>query len=156
MTITTESSFGFLMHDVARLLGKRFGERAKFLGVSRAQYRAIAYLRRHEGINQAGLAELLEIQPISLARLLDRMEAAGWIERRLDPNDRRMRRLFLGERAWPILEQIEDCAAATRAEALAGVGDDQRDLIMDVLRRVHANLSCHAAETCPAVSSDQR
>jgi DNA-binding MarR family transcriptional regulator len=150
MNTAVENSFGFLVHDVARLIGKRFDERAKSLGVSRTQYRAIAYLRRHEGINQVRLADLLEVQPISMARLLDRMEAGGLIERRLDPGDRRVWRLYLGERAKPLLEKMEACAVVTRAEALAGVSDQHRDLVMTVLRQVHGNL-CPACAT-PAAS----
>src|SRR5271166_5890619 len=70
-------SFGFVLHETARLLSKRFDQRAKCLGLTRAQIQLMAYLVYHEGINQTGLADLLEIEPISLARLIDRMEQAG-------------------------------------------------------------------------------
>src|SRR5882757_3179444 len=82
-------SFGFVLHDTARLISKRYDQRAKGLGLTRAQTQLLAYLLSHEGINQARLADLLEIEPISLARLLDRMEQSGWVERRPDPKDRR-------------------------------------------------------------------
>ena len=85
-----DRSFGFLVHDVARLFARRFNQRALlFLGLTSAQCRVLGYLARNEGINQAGLADLLEIKPMTLVRQLDRMEEDGWIERRPDPGDRR-------------------------------------------------------------------
>ncbi|HLI12904.1 MAG TPA: MarR family transcriptional regulator [Alphaproteobacteria bacterium] len=133
-------SFGFLVHDVARLLGKRFAQQAKGLGLTRAQGKALAYLARHEGIHQAGLAELLEIEPITLVRLLDRMEEAGWIERRPDPADRRARRLFLAAKAEPIFAEMRRIAEATRSEAFAGLSPEQQESLLDMLTRVRVNL----------------
>ena len=141
MSEAMEPTFGYLVSDVARLLRKAFDQRARQVGLSLAQCRAIAYLARHEGINQAGLAELLEVQPISLARLLDRMGAAGWIERRPDPGDRRVHRLYLSDKARPLLDQLQDLSAATRADALAGIPDHDNDLLMRLLTQVHGNLS---------------
>ena len=86
----------------------------------------LAYIARCEGINQAGLAELLDIEPITLVRLLDRLEAMGLVERRLDPRDRRQRNLYLTEQAWPELERIRALGAEVREEALAGLDADRR------------------------------
>ena len=146
-----EPTFGYLISDVARLLRKVFDQRARQIGLSLAQCRAIAYLARHEGINQAGLADLLEVQPISLARLLDRMVTAGWIERRADPGDRRAHRLYLSDRARPLLDQLQGLSAETRAEALAGFSDSEAEMLMGLLRRVHGNLSDRAAANRPVV-----
>jgi DNA-binding MarR family transcriptional regulator len=132
---------GYLVHDVGRLWGKRFDQRARGLGLSRAQCKALAHLARSEGINQAGLADLLEVEPMTLVRLLDRMEEAGWIERRPDPADRRARRLFLGEKAKPVFEAIWQLAEATRAESLAGLSATEQALLIDLLLRIHGNLS---------------
>ena len=87
-----DRSFGFLVNDVARLFGRRFDQngRGRRLGLTRAQCRILGYLARNEGINQAGLADLLEIRPMTLVRQIDRMEDSGWIERRPDPADRRV------------------------------------------------------------------
>src|SRR5258705_12803842 len=82
-----DSSFGFLLHDIARLMRKRFDQRARSLNLTRAQWQVLAHLARHEGINQAGLAEILEIEPITLGRLIDRMAEAGWARRRSHPSD---------------------------------------------------------------------
>jgi DNA-binding MarR family transcriptional regulator len=142
-----EPTFGYLVSDVARLLRKKFDRKARHIGVSLAQCRALVYLARHEGINQAGLADLLEIHPITLVRLIDRMEAAGWIERRADPADRRAHRLYLSEKAHPLLDRIHVLAAHTRGQALAGLADSERDNLVQLLARVHGNLS---SRECPA------
>src|SRR5499433_2561733 len=101
-------TLGFVLHDVARLLRKRFEQRARAanLGLTRAQWQVLAYLARQEGINQATLAQLLEIEPITLTRLLDRLEAAELVERRPDPGDRRARVLYLTPSAEPLLARI--------------------------------------------------
>src|SRR5437667_9425525 len=112
--VDLEGSFGFLVNDVARLFGRRFEKNGNRLGLTRAQCRTLGYLARNEGINQAGLAELLEIRPMTLVRQIDRMEEAGWIERRPDPADRRARRLFLTGKARPILGRIWNVATDTR------------------------------------------
>src|ERR1051326_1180809 len=137
-----DRSFGFLVHDVARLFGRRFNQRALlFLGLPRAQCKVLVYLARNEGINQAGLADLLEIKPMTLVRQIDRMEEAGWIERRPDPADRRARRLYLTAKARPILGRIMDVATETRDEAMARLKPAEAEQLIGLLERVHATLS---------------
>jgi DNA-binding MarR family transcriptional regulator len=136
-----DRSFGYLVHDVARLFARRFNQRALlFLGLTGSQCRVLGYVARHEGINQAGLADLLEIKPMTLVRQLDRMEEDGWIERRPDPGDRRARRLVLTEKARPILARVLDLLSAVRREAFADMTEEEGRLLMDLLRRVHGNL----------------
>ena len=132
---------GYLVHDVGRLWGKRFDQRARALGLTRAQCKALVHLARNEGINQAGLADLLEIKPTTLLRQIDRMEEEGWIERRPDPADRRARQLYLGEKAKPVIDAIMQLAEETRAEALAGLSTAEQEHLIDTLRHIHANLS---------------
>lgn len=139
--IAPDRSFGFLLHDVARLLRKRFEQRARPLGLTRAQWQALAYLQRCEGVNQAQLAELLELEPITLARLIDRMEEAGLMERRDDPGDRRAHLLYLTERAHPLLERGRALGDAVYAETFAGITDREREHLLDLLMRVRGNLS---------------
>jgi MarR family transcriptional regulator, transcriptional regulator for hemolysin len=137
-----DHSFGYLVHDVARLFARRFNARALlFLGLSRSQCRILGYLARHEGINQAGLADLLEIKPMTLVRQLDRMEADGWLERRPNPGDRRARRLVLTERARPILARILDLSSDVRHEAFADLSEEEGRHLINLLRRVHGNLA---------------
>src|SRR6202030_4655680 len=139
--VDLERSFGFLVNDVARLFGRRFDHNGRRLGLTRAQCRTLGYLARTEGINQAGLADLWEIRPMTLVRQIDRMEEAGWIERRPDPADRRARRLFLTGKAWPILDRIFDVANETRDEALTRLSPDESEHLIELLDRVHGALS---------------
>jgi DNA-binding MarR family transcriptional regulator len=137
-----DRSFGFLVHDVARLFGRRFNQRALlFLGLTRAQCKVLGYLARNEGIHQAGLADLLEIKPMTLVRQIDRMEEDGWIERQPQPGDRRARRLVLTDKARPILARILDLSNEIRAESFAGLSKDDGKQLIELLRRVHGNLS---------------
>ena len=101
-------SFGFLLHDVSRLLRTSFDRHARTIGLTRAQWRVLAHLSRNEGIKQVGLADILEIQPITLARLLDRLGADGWVERRPDPSDRRVKRR-VGVTVRPFLVNLTGC-----------------------------------------------
>jgi DNA-binding MarR family transcriptional regulator len=135
------SNFGFLLKDVARLYTRRFEERAQALSLTLAQCKALAVLAKNEGVSQKRLAELSEIDPMSLVRILDRMEADGWVERRSDPVDRRARSLVMTDRARPIIDQIWQVAGETRAEALAGLAAAERTVLVELLERVHANLA---------------
>lgn len=143
-----ERSFAALVTDIARLLRRNFNRRVRDHGLTQTQWQAIAYLRRWGDINQAALAELMEIQPISLARLVDRLEAAGWVERHPDPSDRRAVRLHLTDKAAPILEEMRAASTAFHDEALAGLNPAEREQVLDLLSRVKGNLG--AVETCDA------
>lgn len=136
-----ERSFGFLVNDVARLFGRRFDVNGRWLGLTRAQCRTLGYLARNEGINQAGLADLLEIRPMTLVRQVDRMEEAGWIERRPDPADRRARRLFLTDKARPVLDRIWDVATKTQNEAFVLLSSEDATRLIDLLHAVHGTLA---------------
>lgn len=136
-----ERAFGFVLHEAARLLSKRFDQKARAIGLTRAQCSVLFRLSMQEGLNQARLAELMEMEPISLARLVDRMEQAGWIERRADPADRRARRLYLTAKAKPVYERMIAVGLETRGEALAGISQSDRDRIVDLLIQVRRNLS---------------
>ncbi|MGH6975215.1 MAG: MarR family winged helix-turn-helix transcriptional regulator, partial [Stellaceae bacterium] len=136
-----ERAFGFVLHEAARLLSKRFDQKARAIGLTRAQCSVLFRLSMQEGVNQARLAELMEMEPISLARLVDRMEQAGWIERRADPADRRARRLYMTAKAKPVYERMIAVGLETRGEALAGISQSDRDRIVDLLIQVRRNLS---------------
>lgn len=148
-----DRSFGYLVHDVARLFGRRFDQRAlASLGLTRPQCRILGYLARHEGINQAGLADLLEIKPMTLVRQIDRMEEDGWVQRRLDPTDRRARRLMLTDKARPVLARILNLSGEVRHEAFADLSDEEGKRLLDLLRRVHGALSASVPPPPPAKS----
>lgn len=141
-----ERTLGFLLHDVARLLRKRFEQNARDLGLTRAQWQVLAHLARNEGIHQGGLAEILELEPISLGRILDRLQSAGLVERRPHPKDRRVWLLFLRPKAHPVLEQMRAIGVATRAEALAGLPEAEREQLLLTLSAMKENLI--AASSC--------
>ena len=133
-------NFGFLLHDVARLMRKRFEQNARGLGLTRSQCQVLAHLARQEGIPQSGLADILEVEPITLTRILDRLEAAGLVERRPHPTDRRIRRLYLTAAARPLLGDIFAIGAATRGEALDGVPEAERERLFEILATMKENL----------------
>ena len=140
-----ERNLGFLLHDVARLMRKRFEQKARGLGLTRSQYSVLAHLARNEGIQQGGLAEILEIEPITLTRLLDRLEEAGLVERRAHPKDRRIRLLHLTDKAHPLIGEIFSIGAATRGESLEGVAEADREHLFSILSTMKVNLLTRAA-----------
>lgn len=139
-THNPEPTIGVLMHDVARMLRLNFNRRARALGLTQTQWQAIAVLKRHEGASQATVAELLEVQPITLARLIDRLESAGWVERRPNPDDRRAVQLFLTAKSQPALAQMSEMAALTRVEAMAGFTEAEQVQLVQLLSRMRENL----------------
>jgi MarR family transcriptional regulator, transcriptional regulator for hemolysin len=134
-------ALGFLLHDVARLLKKRFEQHARGSGLTRSQWQALAYLARNEGISQSALAELLEVEPITLARIADKLEALSLVERRPHPSDRRMWLLHLTPAAHAKLEQVRKLAGFTYGEALAGISEAGRTRLLKTLHVVKANLT---------------
>ena len=105
-----DQSIGFVLNDVARLLRRNFNRCVQDLGLTQSQWQAIAHIARKEGMKQSELADILEVQPISVARLIDRMEAAGWVVRRPDPVDRRAINLYLTDKCDPILNKMKKTA----------------------------------------------
>jgi len=134
-------NLGFLLHDVARLLRRRFDQRAQERGLTRAQWHVLAFLKHNEGIRQAGLAEIMDIEPITLSRHLDRLEKVGMVTRRADPEDRRAYRLYLGDEVQPLLDQMRGLAVGVFDEALAGVSPQEIDRLTAVLTTMRSNLS---------------
>ena len=133
-------SLAILISDTSRLLRRRFDIRARRLGVSRAQWQVLFALSRNEGINQAGLAEALDVETITVGRMVDRLEEARLVERRADPADRRAWRLFLTARAHPILEELRDVAAGVMDEALADLSPAEQDSLAELLGRIRARV----------------
>jgi MarR family transcriptional regulator, transcriptional regulator for hemolysin len=134
------NTVGFLMYEVTRLLRREISRRVQRLGLTNAQWVTLMRLGLNEGTNQAALAEMLEVQPISLGRTLDRLVEAGLIERRTDPADRRAFRLYLTARAEPLLEDIYDIASEVREQALAGMPPETRVVVIDALTSMRENL----------------
>ncbi|SER52847.1 DNA-binding transcriptional regulator, MarR family [Faunimonas pinastri] len=136
----TTPTLGFLLHDVARLLRKRFEQRSRAARLTRSQWQVLAYLAGNEGIHQSALAELLDIEPITLVRLIDRMEARGLVERRHHATDRRVWLLFLQPEARPLLEIMRHTGHLTREEAFSGISPAERDRLLQTLSLIKSNL----------------
>jgi MarR family transcriptional regulator, transcriptional regulator for hemolysin len=140
-------SLGFLLADVSRLVRRRFDQRASGLGLTRAQWRVLAQLRRREGTKQISLAEILEIDPITLGRHIDRLVDKGFVERRPDPVDRRAWRLYLRTEVRPVLQQMRKMSTITRGEALVGMTEHDHDRLIEMLLKIKENmLALDAAE----------
>jgi MarR family transcriptional regulator for hemolysin len=142
-----DRNLGFLLHDVARLMRKRFEQNARELGLTRSQCSVLAHLARHEGIQQGTLAEILEVEPITLTRLVDRLEQMGLVERQSHPTDRRIRLLRLTEAARPKLDDIFAVGAVTRGEAMEGVSEEDLERLFDTLSHMKANLIAKSSAT---------
>ncbi|MGE0238758.1 MAG: MarR family winged helix-turn-helix transcriptional regulator [Parvibaculaceae bacterium] len=140
------ASIGLLLIDTGRVLRKRFEQNVRGTGLTRAQWQVLKEIYMKEGINQGALAELLEVEPITVGRLIDRLEKAGLIERRPNPADRRAWSLYLLPAAHPLLETLKGIAAETRTELLQGMSDAEIDEAMRLLTRMKDNLIATMSE----------
>jgi MarR family transcriptional regulator, transcriptional regulator for hemolysin len=129
-----------MLNDVARMLRTYADHRAAQFGITRAQWVVLARVDRSEGLKQSELADMLDLQPISLTRLLDKLCDSGLIERRADPADRRAKRLFLTPAAGPLLEKLGELGEDLMATALAGVGPESVERMIAQLGVVKENL----------------
>jgi len=138
--IPERSSLGFLVSDIKRLTGKLFSLYLENYPLTLAQARALLGIARYQGMRQVELAEFLDIQPITLARMIDQLTDIGYVERRADPTDRRAFQLFLLPAAAPIIEFFATKSRDFQQEALKGLTDAQVDILFDGLNQVRANL----------------
>ncbi|WP_414899493.1 MarR family winged helix-turn-helix transcriptional regulator [Sphingomonas flavalba] len=133
-------STAFLIGDVSRLMRRRFDERARQIGVTRSQWRMLFTLSRNEGANQGALAELIDVEPITLCRMVDRLQDAGLVERRRDPTDRRAWQLYLTEEAHPIVGELHALADALFEECMDDIAAADRERLNETLTRIRQNL----------------
>jgi DNA-binding MarR family transcriptional regulator len=147
------SSFGFLVSDVARMLRENFRITAPELGLTLAQARVLVHLSRNEGISQVALSSILEIQPITLLRQIDRLEKVQLIERRAHPSDRRAQQLYLTPRSQALVTRIFERSAQDQERVMAGLNDAERTQLQAWLMRIKANLAQMAAATPSAEST---
>ena len=133
-------NYGFLLSDVSRLMRTAYDRRVRKLGLTRSQWWVLNQLFRNPGVNQSELAEILEVQKPTLGRLLDRMEAKGWVRREQDAADRRAWRVHLTQAAEPAMRELRDAAAELRRDALAGLSAAERERFVDTLLAIKANL----------------
>jgi DNA-binding MarR family transcriptional regulator len=134
-------NFGFLLNDVARLMRTVYDRRVKSLGLTRSQWWVLNHLFRGDGVTQTELAETLEIEKPTLGRLLDRLEAKGWVRREDDATDRRAWRVYLTDEVGPAMRELRAVAAELRRDALAGLSASERERFVDTLLAIKANLA---------------
>ena len=135
-----DRNFGFLLNDVARLLRTTFDRRVKPLGLTRSQWWVLTHLFRNDGMTQAELADMLEVERPTLGRLLDRLEANGWIRREADAQDRRAKRVYLTQAVEPSMRAMRHIAAQVRADAMEGMSTEEQERFVDTLIAVKTNL----------------
>lgn len=134
-------NFAFEVAETARLIKREANRRAAILGATKAQWRVLARLSRAGGdVRQVELAEALDVEPITLCRMIDRLEEAGLVERRRDEGDRRAWRLFLTAEAAPVLAKLEQMGIAFNADILTGISEEDRAAALRVLARIRSNL----------------
>lgn len=131
----------FLSSDVGRLFRRRFGVAARRFGVTGPQWRALGVIQRSPGTNQQALASWLEVEAITAARMIDRLEKLGLVERRDDPADRRRWCLFLTPQAEDLMARMASCARDVVAESVAGLSEAEQNQLLALLERVRSNLS---------------
>jgi MarR family transcriptional regulator for hemolysin len=130
----------FALHDVARMLRTYSDHRAREVHMTRAQWAVLSKLRRREGLKQRELADILDVAPITLARLIDKLTASGLVERREDATDRRANRLFLTADSAPTLKRLDDLGEAVVACALDGLDEAAITNLRAGLERIRSNL----------------
>jgi len=151
---TLQPNIGAMMRDVARLIRRRFERRARQTGlpITREQARALLHIARDEGLSQAAVATTLDIEPIALVRIIDRLHEEGLVERRLHPTDRRVRTLWLTDRAWGMVDRVLALNAETREAACAGLPPAAREMLLQTLVHMRANLI--EAETTESAAAE--
>ncbi|WP_425492526.1 MarR family winged helix-turn-helix transcriptional regulator [Luteibacter aegosomaticola] len=133
-------SFGYLLNDVTLLFRKHFDRRAVKFGLTRAQWRALKWLHRRPGMRQNELAEQLDMEPIAVGRVIDRLQAAGFVERRPDPKDRRAWRLHDTEQARGVIDDMEEISRGLRRDSTQGISAADLEKTLAVLELIKGNL----------------
>ncbi|NDE91226.1 MAG: MarR family transcriptional regulator [Alphaproteobacteria bacterium] len=138
---TVIANEAFLIHEVAKYYVKHFDTRARKLGLTRSQWRLLRTVRRNPGIRQTDLAEMLEIAPMSLVHLLDRMEKKKWCRRETDKKDKRVKRVYLDSSVEPYTGRMRSIALDIRKNAIKNFTRKDHDTLVMLLQRLRDNLS---------------
>jgi DNA-binding MarR family transcriptional regulator len=136
----TDDYIGVVISDVARLLRTAFDRRVRALGITRAQWLVLTRLHRHPGASQSELADMMEVERASAGRMIDRLEANGWVERRAQNGDRRVKRVYLTPEAERVHRRIWRVAETTVDDALADLSTQESAQLMRLLTRVKKSL----------------
>lgn len=145
-----EDNLGFLIGDITRLLRLEYEHRASKLGVTRAQWRVLAYLYQRDGQTQKELADRLEMEPSPMGRMIDSLEDGGWIERRADPSDRRKWRIYKTKKIDPLVPALANAMMQTYQDAFSGFSQTRQARFMKDLLTIKENLIGKAG-TAPVI-----
>ncbi len=141
MTGTTDiSSISWLLADASRLIRKLADRRLGGVGLTRAQWQALGNLRRCGPMTQATLAEIMEVETATIARLIDRLEAAGWIERKAEAQDRRVKLVTMTEKATSIMDEVSVIGQKLRDDMLIDLSPDELETLISTLTKIKSRL----------------
>lgn len=140
-----DDHFGWLTADIARLMRTVFDRRVRDLGLTRAQWLALTRLDRRPGASQSELADMMEIEKAPAGRIVDRLEEKGWVERRAEPTDRRVNRIYLTDRGQRVHAAIRPIAEATVNDALVGISASDRARLNELMTRIKSQLTLIAS-----------
>ena len=147
----TDEYIGVVLSDVARLLRTEFDRRVRRLGITRAQWLVLTRLHRRPGASHSELAEMMEVEKATAGRMIDRLVANGWVERRTQPDDRRVKRVYLTKEAERVHKRIWRVAEDTVDAAMVDLAGSERKQLMNLLQRIKATLvSADEGEGAPA------
>jgi len=139
-TIDT-STISWLLADASRLIRKLADRRLGHIGLTRAQWQALSSLRRIGPMTQAALAELMEVETATIARLIDRLEAAGWIERKAEAQDRRVKLVTMTEKATSIMDEVSVIGQKLRDDMLIDLSPDELETLISTLTKIKSRLA---------------
>ena len=136
-----EENIGLLIHDVGRLLRVLYDRQMASIGLTRSQWLLLTYLYFKDGINQTELASLMDMEKAPLSRLLDRMEIKGWIIRKTETNDRRVKNIYLSESVKPLVSSLREKASKYRKDSLSILSDKELNKLRDLLQVLKKDLT---------------
>lgn len=133
--------FGFLMHDITRLMNRFYDRHVRVYGITRTQWTLLTYLSRHEGVSQTKLAVYMDLAPMTLTRQIDKLEDNGLLDRQQDKKDRRTNLIYLTEKSQPLIEHMHEIAVIAREGALKNFSEEERKDLRDLLVRMRDNMA---------------
>jgi MarR family transcriptional regulator, transcriptional regulator for hemolysin len=145
----TDDYIGVVISDVARLLRTEFDRRVRKLGITRSQWLVLTRLHRNPGASHSELADMLEVEKPTAGRMIDRLEANGWVERRSEKDDRRVKRVYLTAEAERVHKRIWRVAETTIEDALADLSTEEGRQLMSLLLRVKNTMVSSAGDARP-------